>query len=121
MGNQLTRIAREILAIEEDLPYRFDYKKQDRVSINDFELYTFDQVWGSTALGFGGVGGQAMTTARTYVLVPEDGVQNCFIYFAGKYAYEVPYSDVLMADIQRQSMEPVSKKGKYITKVEANE
>ena len=36
----------------------------------DFFIYDFDQTWASTALGFGGVGGSALTTARIYVLVP---------------------------------------------------
>lgn len=33
-------------------------------------LHDFDQTWASTALGFGGVGGSAMTTARTYQMSP---------------------------------------------------
>lgn len=114
MSNMLTKIAREVLAIEADLPFRFDYNEKPHPTIDDFELYTFDQVWGSTALGFGGVGGQAMTTARTYVLVPVNCNQKCFVYFAGKFAYAVNYSQKFMDDVSKGNMESVSRVGKYI-------
>ena len=58
MSNKLTQMAREILQIEADLPYRFDYKETPSPTLEDFEIHTFEQVWGSTALGFGGMGGQ---------------------------------------------------------------
>jgi hypothetical protein len=107
-------MARELLCIEEDLPFRFDYKTTPRPSIDDFELYTFEQIWGSTALGFDGVGGQAMTSARTYVFVPITCDQKCFVYFAGRFAYAVDYSAAFMEDVQKCNMEPVFRKGKYI-------
>lgn len=61
---------------------------------HDLRLYSFPQMWGSTALGFGGMGGQAMTTAQTYIVVTDYGA--AFVYFAGRFAYE--------AD-ERQAME----------------
>lgn len=112
MSNRLTQMAKELLAIEEDLPYRFDYSKKCP-RIDDFELHTFSQIWGSTALGFGGIGGQAMTTARTYVLIPLNVDQKCFVYFAGRFAYAVPYSQKFMDDVVAQHMEPVFMCGKY--------
>lgn len=115
MSNELVNMAKEILIIEGDLPYRFDYSKE-RPSINDFELYTFNQMWGSTALGFGGIGGQAMTQARTYVFVPVACEQKCFIYFGGRFAYEADYCEALREDIRNQNMAPVNQKGKYILK-----
>lgn len=113
MSNKLTKMARDILAIEEDLPFRFDYNEKPYPTLDDFELYTFDQVWGSTALGFGGMGGQAITHARTYVLVPVSCSQKCFVYFGGRFAYAVNYSDKVMEDITRHNMEPVYRAGKY--------
>ena len=80
MSNKLTEMAREILSIEADLPYRLDYSNKSHPTVNDFELHTFEQTWGSTALGFGGIGGQAMTTARTYVFIPIGINQKCFVY-----------------------------------------
>lgn len=113
MSNMLTRMALELLEIEADLPNRFDYTEKPRPSIDDFELYTFMQTWGSTALGFGGVGGQAITAARTYVLVPMECNQKCFVYFAGRFAYAVPFSETFYDDIRLENMEPVYKAGKY--------
>jgi len=48
----------------------------------------FVQVWSSTALGFGGLGGQAMTPAYTTVVRGPDGA--CAVYWAGRFAYLVP-------------------------------
>ena len=113
MSNKLTQMAREILAIEADLPFRLDYKYQPLPTIDDFELYTFVQTWGSTALGFGGIGGQAMTDARTYVFIPVSCQQKCFVYFGGRFAYAVDFSQDFMEDVQRGNMMPVSGADKY--------
>lgn len=115
MSNKLTQAARELLSIEEDLPFRLDYKKDQRPTVDDFEMYVFEQIWGSTALGFSGVGGQAITSARTYVFVPIGCNQNCFVYFAGRFAYTAKYSDVFMEDVSKCNMASVSRSGKYIT------
>ena len=117
MSNKLTQIAREILSIEEDLPYRFDYNEKPHPTLDDFEMYTFEQIWGSTALGFGGIGGQAMTSARTYVFVPVNCNQKCFVYFAGRFAYKADYSQKFMDDVLKGNMESVARAGKYSLKV----
>ena len=96
MSNKLTEMVRDILAIEADLPYRFDYSDNSNPTLDDFEIHTFEQTWGSTALGFGGVGGQMMTSATTYVFIPMGVNQKCFVYFAGRFAYAVDYSDKFM-------------------------
>ena len=113
MSNKLTEMAREILSIEADLPYRFDYNEKPCPTLDDFEIYTFEQVWGSTALGFGGIGGQVMTSARTYVFVPVSCNQKCFVYFAGRFADAVNYSQKFMDDVLKGNMESVSRAGKY--------
>lgn len=48
----------------------------------------FAQTWGSTALGFGGVGGAAMTAAYTVVIRGPDGTM--VVYWAGRFAYRIP-------------------------------
>ena len=116
MSNKLTEIAREILNIEADLPYRFDYNKKPHPTLDDFELYTFEQTWGSTALGFGGMGGSAMTSARTYVFIPRHASQKCFVYFAGRFAYAVDYSEKFMKDVHNKNMESVARAEKYSLK-----
>ena len=113
MSNKLTNMAREILSIEADLPYRFNYKESERPTVDDFEVHIFEQVWGSTALGFGDMGGQAITAARTYVFVPVTCNQKCFVYFAGKFAYAVDYSEKFMEDVYNENMESVAKSDKY--------
>ena len=47
-------------------------------------------MWGSTALGFGGMGGSAMTTAYTTVIVCD---QNAAVFFAGRHAYSIDNFD----------------------------
>ena len=113
MSNKLTDMARDILAIEADLAYRFDYSDNSNPTLDDFELHTFEQTWGSTALGFGGVGGQAMTTAITYVFIPIGINQKCFVYFAGSFAYAVDYSDKFMKDVLGCNVAAVHESGKY--------
>ena len=113
MSNKLTQVAREILAIEADLQYRIKYNKDEKVSVDDFTMCTFPQTWSSTALGFSGVGGQAITTANTYVFIPKEVNQDCFIYFGGRFAYSVPYCQALVDDVRSQHMEPVRQSGKY--------
>jgi len=106
-------MAREILQIENDLPYRLDYKDYPHPTLDDFEIHIFEQIWGSTSLGFGGIGGQAMTSATTYVFIPRCGIQKCFVYFAGRFAYAVNYSDELMDDVLNRNMASIAMSGKY--------
>ena len=115
-SNQLVGMAREILAIEADMPYRLDYT-EERPTIDDFELYTFNQTWGSTALGFGGIGGQAMTQARTYVFVPVTCNQKCLVYFAGRFAYKADWCENFREDIRNHNMAEVNRAGRYVEKV----
>jgi hypothetical protein len=112
-SNQLVGMAREILVIEADLPYRLNYTKEERPTIDDFELYTFNQTWGSTALGFGGIGGQAMTQARTYVFVPVTCNQKCMVYFGGRFAYTADYCETLREDLRSRCMVSVAQSGRY--------
>lgn len=48
--------------------------------------YSFPQTWGSTALGFGGIGGQAITTAQTYVVLANGAI---YVYFGSRFAYVI--------------------------------
>ena len=47
----------------------------------------FPQTWGSTALGFGGIGGQAVTSA--YVVVVQGPCRDCAVYFGSRFAYRI--------------------------------
>ena len=63
--------------------------KTRRPTTRDFGVYAmFTQTWGSTALGHGGMGGAAMTTAYTIVLECY-ATQEFLVYFGGQYCYTV--------------------------------
>lgn len=109
---QTVELAKEALEIESDFWIRV--KDRQHTTVDNFQMLIFDQVWGSTALGFGGIGGQAMTKARTYVFIPEVDGENCIVYFAGRFAYSVPYSETFMEDVRAGRLESVSRQGKYL-------
>jgi hypothetical protein len=111
-SNKLTQMARELLNIEADLPYRFDYSTE-RPTIDSFTLYTFEQLWSDTTCGFGGIGGQAFTSARIYVFVPIIGNQKCFIYIGDKFAYKADWCDALKEDIDNHNIESVARSSRY--------
>lgn len=114
MPNKLTNMAREILAVESDLPFRIDWKREE-ATVEDYEFHIFPQTWGSTALGFSGMGGQAITTAYTIVCIPLCD-QMCHVYFGGRYAYSAEPNETFMDDVFHESMEPVYRAGKYLKK-----
>ncbi len=64
---------------------------QRRPREDECEVHHFLQTWGSTALGFGGIGGSAMTSAYTTVVTCH---HVSAVYFAGGYAYTVERCDV---------------------------
>lgn len=112
-GLSLTQMALELLQINENFCHHVQYPAKSQVS--DFELYTFTQMWGSTATGFGGFGGSAMTTERTYVFVPTvNDKEKCLVFFGGRFAYSVPYSQTFIEDVFNGHVEGVSGKGKYL-------
>lgn len=106
----LLDMAVELIEINQDIIRR-------RKKIEEFYVIDFEQVWGSTALGFGGVGGSAMTTARTYVLMTYDAdhleEQKAYVYFGGRFAYECDVNDELMEDIGNCSLASVAESGRY--------
>lgn len=80
---------------------------QDRI-----EVTQFPQVWPSTALGFGGIGGASMTTADTTIITGER--DEAAVYFAGRFAYLVKQpNEEFYEALRRQQLAPVSKFKKY--------
>lgn len=77
------------------------------------EVYVFPQVWSSTALGFGGLGGQAITTAYTTVVIGPAG--DACVYFGKRLAYHIAQPDrqVLAKDIAQARMVSVAESGRY--------
>ena len=95
----------ELAMVERDILHRT--KKLDH-----YYIYDFDQTWGSTALGFPGCGGSAITTARTYVLVPTER-ERAYVYFGGRFAYECGINDRFQKDLDKQDMASVVESTRY--------
>ena len=98
-------IIRDLLTIQHNMIYQT--KK-----IEKYRLYDFDQTWGSTALGFGGVGGSARITARTYVLIPIDR-EEAYVYFGDTFAYKCKINDNFREDIKNHNMAGVRNIDRY--------
>lgn len=77
MTTNISELIENLKAVDEKLGNRRDI----------LEIEVFSQTWGSTALGFGGWGGQAMTTANTTVIRLGDG--RWHVFFGSKLAYVV--------------------------------
>jgi len=87
-------------------------EKRRRPGIRDITVAgMFTQMWGSTALGFGGIGGAAMTTAYTIILECEGRYA---VYFGGRFAYLIERpNETFFEDMVRQQMEKVADANKY--------
>lgn len=105
----LMNMVRNWANIIEDLACRVD-----DALIQDCYVIDFDQTWGSTALGFGDIGGQMMTTERTYIIVIVH-TNRAYVYFGCRYAYEVPYpfNKAFENDMAKHSLAHVVASQKY--------
>lgn len=71
------------------------------------DLFKKAWYWSSTALGFGGLGGQAFTDAYTIVLRSALDGSYC-VYFGGRFAYRVNRpNELFFEDVKRMRMEEV--------------
>ncbi len=80
----------------------------------EIDMVMFPQTWGSTALGFRGIGGQAMTSA--YTVVVRDNTSGWVAVFFGEslaYALNNP-NQKFYEDIQKGKMEAVIKSCLYL-------
>lgn len=102
---KILRTARQLLFIEEDMR-RMDPE-------DEFDIYMFEQTWGSTALGFGGMGGSAITAETTFVLIPFDR-EIAYVFFGANFAYKIEgYNDLFKEDLLKHHMASVRESGKY--------
>jgi hypothetical protein len=70
----------------------------------EIDVYSFPQTWGSTALGFGGLGGSAMTNAVTVVITSHMSSE-AVVYFGGRFAYKIEkYNSKFIQDISNHRM-----------------
>lgn len=83
-----------------------------RPRIGDLDIRHFPQLWGSTALGFGGMGGAAMSRAYTTVIIHQDVAA---VFFSGRHAYTVEmFNKKLLEDVSKGCMASVNECNKYI-------
>jgi hypothetical protein len=80
-------------------------EKTRKHSFYDLTVYSmFPQTWSSTALGFGGIGGQAITSA--YVCIIESNLVGGYaVYFSSRLAYVINRpNEKFIEDIERHRM-----------------
>lgn len=85
--------------------------KKRRPRMDEVDVYVFPQVWGSTALGFGGMGESTITSAYTVVVISNN--EYASVYFNGGLAYTRKVGSVLMQDVVGGNMASVSQSSKY--------
>lgn len=74
----------------------------------------FPQTWGSTSLGFSGIGGQAITSAYTVVI---ECSETYAVYFGGQFAYSISFPNgMFFQDLRDRMLAKQSESGKYNTK-----
>jgi hypothetical protein len=88
-----------------------------RPTTRDFGVYSmFTQTWGSTALGHGGMGGAAVTTAYTIVLECR-ATREFLVYFGGEFCYKVSMNSsnigVFADDVKNQCLASKRESEKY--------
>ena len=90
--------------------------EKDKKYFPEFEMTMFLQTWGDTSLGFGGIGGQMMTSA--YTTVVRDIYSGwCGVFFGEKLAYKIKDpNQTFNEDICKFQMKPVYAKGAYVRK-----
>ena len=80
----------------------------------EVQVYHFPQTWGDTSTGFGGIAGQAFTTAYTTVVI-ESSV-NAAVYFGGRLAYVLRNPNAAFwLNLRDHRMEAVRNAGWYRT------
>lgn len=83
----------------------------------DYNVYAFfPQTWGSTALGFGGIGGAAITPAYTIVLECMD-TNEFLVYFGGSFCYRINRNskniEAFIEDCKNQNLASKRESNKY--------
>lgn len=60
-----------------------------RPELHEISVIMFPQTWSSTALGYGGIGGQAFTDAYTVILSHNFSDEMCVYFGCGRLAYKI--------------------------------
>lgn len=80
------------------------YNRENGITnFDDLEVRVWKQTWGDTTLGFGGIGGQAITDAYT-VVVMDKYWSECVVFHGMRYAYRTRVTDKIAEGIQKQQL-----------------
>lgn len=87
---------------------------QNNIRYPEFEVINvFSQTWGSTALGFGDIGGQAITSAYTTIIESVD-LGYVAVFFGERMAYVIKHpNEKFVEDIKKRNMCSVVSHYKY--------
>lgn len=91
-----------------------DFAITDGCEPRDIEIYVFPQTWGSTAGGYNGAGGDAMTMSHTIVFYNSNSDNVIFSYGRKKFIRINNPNQKFFEDLCNRRLEPESKIGKYI-------
>lgn len=110
--DKLEHIQNILARIEKDI-----CKKVGReYDMNDFEMYSFTQIWPTIDTGFSQKGNEASTLAYTFVFIPleKSGLDKALVYFDDKFAYAAnPTNKNFKHDLEKKSMVGVWDSIKY--------
>lgn len=74
-------------------------KRVEEGKLSQTNIYSFQQEWGDTTCGHGGVGGQAITPSQTYVFDVIGG--SYYVYQGGRFSYRIDQpSDEFFNDLR---------------------
>ena len=80
-----------------------DYQNRvDRPEMRETQVHSFQQTWGDTTCGHGGVGGQAITPAQTFVFQSD---RSWHVYQGGQFSYRVENpNETFLEDLRNRNL-----------------
>jgi hypothetical protein len=80
--------------------------KDNKISESQIlDMVAFTQLWSSTSLGFGGIGGSAMTTGLTTIyIIPSTKTTDGWVFFNSGFAYKAEIDDTFLKDMEKRYM-----------------
>lgn len=75
----------------------------DQSKTDEYEVMMWKQTWGDTSCGFGGIGGQMITSAYTVAIV-DSSFSKCIVFHDMRLAYETEVTKDVLTQINRKSL-----------------
>ena len=89
-----------------------EFAKLDDSYIDEIEIYVFPQMWGSTALGYSGIGGSAMTGSHTIIFY-NTYTGNVMLSYGARFIKLNTPNRLFFEDISKGRIESECKLSKY--------